>query len=205
MKFDLKNLTRIHRRQFDIVIYETRNPFFFVEGRLVDTRYRKSHYMNGTTKPRGTLHHMMIRMQVSLPGLVIEDIEARMKTAPRNECREVEKSLSGIRGTPIAAGFTRKVKNLYGGARGCTHLIALLLAMGTAAVQGAWSISAQHPISPSSFSPRSLKLLENTCHLWRSDGPLVPEYRFRMEENRKEGGEEPSSLQSPQKPRRTKT
>ena len=80
----------------------------------------------------------------------------------------------------IRAGFTEKVKAKIGGAKGCTHLVALLLAMAPAAVQGAWSAVARRPVDPAKYSGAALSFLENTCWVWRSDGDLMKETREKL-------------------------
>jgi hypothetical protein len=48
---------------------------------LVET-YRPT----GDTHPPGTVHHMIIRMEIKGPKLVIEDIEVEMPTIPYEAC-----------------------------------------------------------------------------------------------------------------------
>jgi hypothetical protein len=131
-------------------------------------------------RPPGTVHDLVIRMRVAGPDLTIEDIDAAMDTVPRGECREVLDSLAPVKGMQIKAGFTEKVKAEVGGPKGCTHLVALLLAMAPAAVQGAWAAMAREPIDPSRYSDKALEILEDTCWLWRSEGPLMQEVRERF-------------------------
>ena len=85
----------------------------------------------------------------------------------------------------IQAGFTERVKEQVGGARGCTHLVALLLAMAPAAVQGAWSAVARQPLDPATYSGTALRFLENTCWVWRADGDLMKETGLNWQEKRK--------------------
>ena len=91
----------------------------------------------------GTVHHMIIRMEIEGPKLTIEDIEVEMPTIPYEACLETQGCLNQLKGMPIFAGFTAKVKKLVGGRKGCCHLLSLLTAMAPAAVQGAWSAVIQ--------------------------------------------------------------
>jgi hypothetical protein len=180
IKIDHLQNNKIHNRQIDITIYENDASSFVMEGKLTDTRFRKTFYMNGATRPPGTLHGLVIRMQISRTGLMIEDIEVDMNTVPRAECREISHCLECIKGMKISSGFSEKVKTMVGGAKGCAHLVTLLLAMGPAAVQGAWSIATQNPANPADYSKNTLSYLENTCWVWRSDGLLMKEYLEKM-------------------------
>jgi hypothetical protein len=81
--------------------------------------------------------------------------------------------LKPVRGLPIVSGFTRKIKTLVGGPKGCNHLLALLTAMAPATVQGAFSAVASKPTDPETIKSINLERLKNTCWVWREDGPLI--------------------------------
>jgi hypothetical protein len=171
---------QVHNRKIDIVTYEYDETAVVVEGRLTDNRFRKTYYLSGDSRPPGIVHDMIIRIIVRGPDMTIEDIDVEMVEVPRDVCRETQYSLEPVKGIKIKAGFTEKVKALVGGPKGCTHLVALLLAMAPAAVQGAWTAVAQQPIDPTNFSGKALEFLENTCWIWRSDGDLMKETRVKL-------------------------
>lgn len=167
----------IHTRTIDIAIYPHQEGKLIVAGTLKDRRTGPSHLMNGETRPPGILHHMIIRMVVGGPDLVIEDIEAELPQTPREECLDTENSLQPVIGMSISAGFTHRVKAVLGGPAGCSHLTALLLAMAPAAVQGFWSHIVREPYDPADYSEKAMEVVLDTCHVWRSDGPTIKEYR----------------------------
>jgi DUF2889 family protein len=172
---------KIHGRQVQITTYEYEKDSVVVEGRLTDNRYTKTYYFSsGESRPPGVVHDLVIRMVVRGPELVIDDIDVDMETVPREDCRDVLNTLKRVIGMKIRAGFTEKVKQKLGGAKGCTHLVALLLAMAPAAVQGAWSAVARQPMDPAKYSGAALSFLENTCWVWRSDGDLMKETREKL-------------------------
>jgi hypothetical protein len=76
---------------------------------------------------------------------------------------------------PIVSGFTNRVKDLVGGAKGCAHLVALITAMAPAAVQGAWAAMTSKPRDPATFLPGAMERIKDTCRVWRSDGPKYKE------------------------------
>lgn len=171
---------KIHTRGIDITTYLSDYDAVIVEGRLTDNRYKSTYYLNGDMRPPGIVHEMVIRMRVAGPDLTIEDIDVAMDTVPRKECRETLNSLMPVKGMQIKAGFTEEVKARVGGPKGCTHLVALLLAMAPAAVQGAWAAMAQSPLVPGQYSDKALEILEDTCWLWRSEGPLMQDLRQKL-------------------------
>ena len=124
MNLDMTNTQKIHTRHIQCATYKCSPDTFIVEGVLKDDRLAESYGPFGKLRPPGTVHHMIIRMQVKGPELVIEDIEVEMPTLPNEFCIETIKCLEPIKGMRIASGFTSRVKNLVGGVKGCVHLVA---------------------------------------------------------------------------------
>ena len=162
---------KIHTRRIDIATYEGDSDSILVEGVLTDERLTNSYRSSGETLPPGTVHHMILRMEVRGPKLVIEDIAVEMPTVPMQECLETLESLTPLKGLPIVSGFTNRVKDRVGGAKGCAHLVALIAAMAPAAVQGAWAVMTSKPRDPATFLPDAKERIKDTCRVWRSDGP----------------------------------
>jgi len=162
---------KIHTRSIDVAIYTYEEDAIVVEGILKDNRLIDSYRSGGDVIRPGVVHNMIIRMKVRGPELVIEDIDVEMPTVPNDGCLETRRSLEPIKGMSIVSGFTMKVKELVGGARGCAHLVALLMVMAPAAVQGAWSAATRRPNESQALKTHSLRRLKDTCYVWRSDGP----------------------------------
>ena len=169
----MKPEKKIHNRKIDINTYESTSDSVIVEGILNDERLVDTYRPNGDMHPPGTVHHMIIRMEIQGSKLTIEDIEVEMPTILYEACLETLDTLNQLKGMPIIAGFTAKVKRLIGGRKGCCHLLSLLTAMAPAAVQGAWSAVIREPIDPDTYRTRALKRIKNTCWVWREDGPLM--------------------------------
>lgn len=175
INIDQTKKQKIHNRGIDIATFEGGSDSIIVEGVLTDERLATSYRPSGEPLPPGTVHHMIIRMEVRGPKLVIEDIEVEMPTVPMPECIETFDSLLPLKGLPIVSGFTNRVKDLVGGAEGCAHLVALITAMASAAVQGAWAAMTSQPRDPATFLPGAMERIKDTCRVWRSDGPKFKE------------------------------
>lgn len=168
---------KIHTRKIDISTYEGSEDTIIVEGMLKDDRLFESYRPTGEKFPPGTIHHMVIRLELRGSRLVIENIEVEMPTVPHRLCYETRDCLAQMKGTPIVSGFTRKVKSLAGGPNGCNHLVTLLTAMAPAAVQGAYSAMARNPVEPGSDVRGNLERFKDTCWAWRENGPLIERYK----------------------------
>ena len=173
---------KIHTRSIDVAIYTCEDDAIIVEGQLKDDRLIDSYRSGGDVIPPGAVHNMIIRMKVRGPDLIIEDIDVEMPTVPNDGCLETRRSLEPIKGLSIVSGFTLKVKNLVGGAKGCAHLMALLMTMAPAAVQGAWSAATRQPSNSQALKTYSMGRLKNTCYVWRSDGPAFKKYKHSIKE-----------------------
>lgn len=171
----------VHTRNIEIKTFEYDETGVLVEGRLTDNRCCTTYFLSGESRPPGVVHDMIIRLVVRGPDPTIESINVEMKNVPRQECLETKASLDAVAGMKIRSGFTEEVKAAVGGPRGCTHLVALLLTMAPAAIQGAWATMARQPLDIASYGDSALQILENTCLVWRSGGPAITELREKLE------------------------
>jgi hypothetical protein len=131
-----------------------------------------------------TIHHMVVQLRVSFPMMEILDASAELKEFPHQECPGIGIKYKQLVGLSIARGFTHKVRELFGGPRGCTHTTALLQAMGPVAIQCGWSMRvlkmtelASSGAPKPEFSPESREMAFksnlNTCHIWDEEGEHV--------------------------------
>lgn len=165
---------RIHTRTIEVNTYLAGENSLIVEGILKDERFQDTFVPTGELFPRGVMHHMVVRLKVSGADLKIEEVEVEFLHVPRKFCLETISCLKPIEGLHITKGFTGRVKEQVGGAKGCAHLVELLQAMAPAAFQGVAAFRAK---KPTEYNSRLLKMvydrLVNTCHVWREGGPLA--------------------------------
>ncbi len=132
------------------------------------------------------IHHMVVDLTVDFPSLEILEVEVTMGVIPHSGCTSIEPDYQQLVGLSIARGFGRKLKDLFGGPRGCTHVGALLQAMAPVAVQSSWSMRALadelpgdtgsevgNGQAPKEDPKGALRFNLNTCHIWAEDGPQV--------------------------------
>jgi len=159
----------VHTREISIQTSDLGDHSVLVEGSLIDHRHRSE---QERAEESELVHHMVIRLKVKGPGMLIEQAEAAMPHHPREECPEVLPMIRSLEGLEIAPGYTMKVKRIIGGVKGCAHLTSLVIAMGESAVQGYWAAYGAEG-RKRGLREQTIKKFINTCHLWKEDGPIV--------------------------------
>jgi hypothetical protein len=161
---------KYHTRTIEVSTYEYDEQRLVVAGSLTDQRWKGYHLATGEKKSPGILHQMIIHLLLNKSSLEIEDLHVEMPAVPRGECLETQASLDSVKGMRIAGGFTLKVKSMAGNGQGCSHLVALLTAMGSSAIQGFAAYKLQ---KSQALAAHMIKVLVNSCWTWRTDGPLI--------------------------------
>ena len=124
------------------------------------------------------------RIAPDAPSIVAA--RAALEVHPHATCPRIEDHYQHLVGLSIARGFTHKVRELFGGPRGCTHTTALLQAMAPVAIQSTWSFRARVARTTGQGtadwgSPeareRGIAMNLNTCHIWAEDGDQVRSIR----------------------------
>jgi hypothetical protein len=169
----------IHERAYVVRAYRKDSNTLVIRGGVRDQK-PPGLYVPDDPEPL-TMHHMIVDLSIRVPSLEIVDAKAVLETHPHSSCPRIEDHYRNLIGLSIARGFTHKVRELFGGPRGCTHTTALLQAMAPVAIQSMWSFqmaearatgAAGERISMAEARKRSLMNL-NTCHVWAEDGEQV--------------------------------
>ena len=133
-----------------------------------------------------TVHHMVVDLEIAMPTLEIVGANAALEVHPHAACPRIEDHYQNLVGLSIARGFTHKVRELFGGPRGCTHTTALLQAMAPVAIQSTWSFRARvarltgqgsSPWNTPEAREKGLMFNLNTGHIWAEDGEQVAAVR----------------------------
>ena len=167
----------IHERAYVVRAYRKGTDTLVMRGSVRDQK-PPGLYVPEDPEPL-TVHHMIVDLHVAVPSLEIIDARAVLDVHPHAGCPKIEDHYRGLIGLSIARGFTHKVRELFGGPRGCTHTTALLQAMAPVAIQSMWSFRvAEQTAGGAMASPMgspearegALAMNLNTCHVWAEDG-----------------------------------
>ncbi|HSL72949.1 MAG TPA: DUF2889 domain-containing protein [Ilumatobacteraceae bacterium] len=179
----------LHDREYRVRAFRKADDVILIRGAVRDQK-PPGLYLAIDPDPM-TIHHMQIDLEVAFPSLEIVDARVGIEVHPNAECPSIEGHYSKLVGLSIARGFTHRVRELFGGPRGCTHTTALLQAMAPVAIQCVWSMqasaarrrdggeSAGGGSSEPSPEQRSAmwQMNLNTCHVWDEHGDQVTRLR----------------------------
>lgn len=164
-----------HTRQVTCQAYEREDGLWDIEGHLLDTK--PYHFPNqargGFINAGEALHEMWVRLTLD-KDYKVHDAEAVTEWSPFNECPRVNEAYRHLIGLTVGPGWNRRVKELLGGARGCTHLTELLGPMATTAFQAIMSKSEGYTGDPDGKATTRPAFIDS-CHMLSVSGPLVKE------------------------------
>ena len=171
----------VHTRQVSCRAFRLKNGFLEIEATLSD---EKGQQVPFRSRPAVQVGQFMHRMSLTLTidgDYVIRDVRAQTLQAPWPACGETDAAYRKLIGLPINAGFTRKMRDLLGGVKGCTHVTELISQAANTYMQASWPdrIARQMAVDsdPRHWPDKSTLTFVNHCHAWRQDGEtLVREY-----------------------------
>jgi len=158
-------------RTIKCVGYAREDGLWDVEAHLVDTRpVDVTHPKYGVPKPAGLpLHEMKIRITID-DEMLIHDAEAVTIHAPFDPCRVPPSNFPELKGLSLNKGWKKRLSEIIGGTRGCTHLFELLGVLTTVAYQTVAS-SDEWVAKVDNGEIRPFYI--NSCYSYNESGPLV--------------------------------
>ena len=165
----------LHERTYDVRSYRQSGTEIRIRGRVRDVKPPGT-FLPDDPQPM-TIHDMVLDLVVRMPELVITDATLVMQTHPHDHCTEIVEHYQNLIGLSIARGFTHRVRELFGGPKGCTHTTALIQAMAPVAIQSVWAMmtpaEGETPVALTAEDQRQrVSFNRNTCHVWAEDGPM---------------------------------
>lgn len=175
----------LHDREYRVRAYRKADDLVLIRGAVRDQK-PPGLYFPGDPQPI-TVHHMQVDIEVNYPTMEIVAAGVAFDTHPNDVCPSIIGHYDKLVGLSIARGFTHRVRDLFGGPRGCTHTTMLLQAMAPVAIQCLWSMRAaimQRGGSESAGSSKAETISSeqreamwrtnlNSCHVWAEDSDTV--------------------------------
>jgi hypothetical protein len=169
----------LHRRDFSFEAYLRTDGLYEIEGRMTDRKnYAFPNEWRGTIEPGEPLHDM--RVKVVLDGdFVIADVTAETAAAPFEICPAITPRFAELKGERIGKGWTRLLRQKFGGEHGCTHHVELLRTLATVAFQTIYGDQQRRRRETRSVPPTAggdagkRPDFIGTCHALAADGDVV--------------------------------
>jgi hypothetical protein len=172
----------LHDREYRVRAFRLSDERLLLQGAVRDQKPPGLYFANDP-EPL-TIHHMQVELEVVFPSLEIDDVRVVFEAHPHTTCPTITEHYASLVGLSIARGFTHRVRELFGGPRGCTHTTALLQAMAPVAVQCLWSMRASMAqragttiADLGALDPEHRRAMWasnlNSCHVWDEHGEHV--------------------------------
>jgi hypothetical protein len=166
-------LTReeLHFRRIDMRGWRRSDGLFEVEGRVTDRKPHEFKVPNGTkvVPANAALHDMGVKL-VFDDNMLVHDVFAFTDAAPYTDCLTAGTTLQTLKGLRIAAGWSSEVTRRLAGANSCTHLMQLLIPMGTTAFQSLTTLRMNLPDAlDDAGQPKKI----NSCYAYAADRSVV--------------------------------
>lgn len=165
----------LHTRTVKCYGYERDDDLWDIEGHMTDIKTYSfpNQDRGGEIRAGEPLHGMWMRL--TLDGeLRIHDAEASTDWSPFNLCPAIVGRYKQLIGLQIRPGWNLKIRQLFNGINGCTHLTELLGPMATTALQ------TIHPKRKKERQPKpgdqEQPRIIDSCHALSSAGEVVRQH-----------------------------
>jgi hypothetical protein len=161
---------QIHTRKIEAQGYQRDDGLWDIESRLVDTKtYSFDNTDRGMINSGEPIHDISIRLTID-DDMTVQNAEAIIDTGPFTLCGDITPAFNVLEGLSIKPGWRKSVLQKLGGAKGCTHIVDMLL--GPVAVT-AWQTVSPARQKRNSPAQGGKPTLLNSCHAFRATSPIV--------------------------------
>ncbi|MBL8521641.1 MAG: DUF2889 domain-containing protein [Betaproteobacteria bacterium] len=158
----------LHRWSIQVLGFRRADGLYDIEARLVDIKSVDFQLASGVRPAGQPIHDMALRITVDASLTIVEAAASTDAMPYPGECQRITPHYAALVGLAIRPGFTSKVRALFGGTAGCTHLTDLIGAAATIAFQ---TVAGQAPPLPDR-KPYQL----DRCHALKTDAPAVAQF-----------------------------
>lgn len=176
----------LHFRRIDMRGWRRSDGLYEVEGRVTDRKPHAFKAPNGSkvVPANEPIHDMGVKL-VFDGDMLVNDIVAFTDSAPYPDCYAAGHALEVLKGVRIASGWSGEVHRRLGGEKSCTHLMQILIPLGTTAFQ---SLSMVRLARPEVLAAGGRPVKVDSCYAYAANrevvmrkwpafytGPAVPE------------------------------
>jgi hypothetical protein len=170
----------LHKRDFAFEGYRRADGLYDIEGRMTDRKtYAFPNDFRGEIAADEPLHDMRVRVTIDETFRIL-DIVAETAAGPFEACPAITPAFAHLKGAQIGRGWTRLLREKFGGVRGCTHHIELLRTLATVAFQTVHGEESRRRREGRDSAPADeaeaggkRPALIDSCHALAADGDVV--------------------------------
>src|SRR5262245_50818433 len=167
-------------RDYQFAGYRRADGLFDIEGRMTDRKsYSFPSEWRGRVEEGEPIHDMRIRLTLD-EGFMIHDVECVTAAGPYEICPAITPAFAALKGERVGRGWSRILREKFGGRNGCVHHVEMLRAMATVAFQTLYGYQERRkretgqskregPPSPEAAPGRRPGFIDS-CHALASDG-----------------------------------
>lgn len=167
---------KIHHRKIDSQGFLREDGLWDIETRLTDTKEETTEAMErGEIKPGEALHDIWLRLTID-SELMVKNIEVVTDFAPMNACSNPNPWYKKLVGEKIETGWRQKVKTIFSGVEGCTHINDMLTIAATTAFQTVYPWFMQRSIvkyGKEKAFQHAAEVMLNSCHGFSEKGGMI--------------------------------
>lgn len=131
----------IHTRALSIGLSQAANGRIAVRGSILDLRKRGIVPVAADLQGPGVIHHMLVEASLEPASRRLEAISTRQPSVAFDaseitageSCRDPAARLEALAGTALDGSFARHLSDVFGGPRGCSHVLTLTQLLGSTA------------------------------------------------------------------------
>lgn len=165
---------RFHTRTVTCQGFQRDDGLWDIDGWMTDVKdYGFANKDRGGWVEAGEpLHGMGLRLTVD-DELNVVAVVAMSEYGPYTVCPQITSAYQQLAGLRIGPGWNARVRRMFAGVGGCTHLTELLGPMATTAVQTVFSSTRRDAGGEGTADDGRRPRFLDTCHAMASDGPVV--------------------------------
>ena len=124
-----------HTRRVRYEGYKRADGLWDIEAHLTDVKNHDQHMKTGVRRAGQPIHEMWLRVTIDRHLTILEALASSDAVPYPGGCEQIAPAYRKLVGLNLVRGFRKRVKELFGDVKGCTHLSEMLGGLPTAAIQ----------------------------------------------------------------------
>ena len=124
-----------HTRRVRFEGYKRADGRWDLEGHLTDVKSHDNPMKTGVRRAGQPIHDMRVRLTIDRSFTIVDALASSDAVPYPGGCEAITPAYRKLIGLNLLRGFRKRLAELFGAMKGCTHLTELLAGVPTAAIQ----------------------------------------------------------------------